>query len=98
MKKFLSFFTPKFIGFRYTVKTVSDNERSFNLHILDEQYKFLGITIFNESFGFEDDKDMWLYMINNNIKSDTLLTSLNRENLIHFREQQIKYFKNEYPN
>lgn len=67
LRKFINFLTPTFIGYSYTKKTIDTGKRVFDLHLLDEHYKFLGLTITNESFGFDTISEMQNYMIVNNI-------------------------------
>lgn len=67
LRKLINFLVPTFIGYSHTVKTIDTGKRVFDLHLLNEQYRFLGLIITNESFGFESTDEMQNYMILNNI-------------------------------
>lgn len=85
--RFFNFITPRFVGYRYITREITDaNEKQFTLHIIDELYVFCGITIYNESYGFEKEKDLWDYVFNNNCD---LVCFPDRNNLLKYREQQL---------
>lgn len=87
ISKAFHFITPTFIGYRYITREITDaNDKQFTLHIIDELYRFCGITIYNESYGFENENDLWEYVFKNNCD---LVCFPDRNNLVKYREQQM---------
>lgn len=92
LRKFFSFFIPTYIGYRYTTRLITDaNDRQFILHIIDEQYRFCGIVLYNESFGFEVENELWEYVFINNIEL-TCIPDVN--NFLTYKEQQSIHYQN----
>lgn len=90
--RFFNFITPHFIGYSYTKREITDaNDKTFTLYILDELYRFCGLTIYNESFGFETESDLWDYVCKHDC---TIVRFPNDADLITNREKKLDYFQN----